>query len=258
MFPSEGQQSPMDINHLEIVMANVVYNVCKIFVMPVEMALHPFYGSTYCPPVILFFSAVMMIMLPLFSAVAGAVAHMIPLIHVHPPLGMFGIGALSQLFFLGGFIHGIRIWRKMIHPERELISDWEGQPLPIFTMLPKSSWWTIRIAYEPLFLLVASNLLQDFYILQPSAAHYLMFAAVALAFKEYTAWYLSWRFLRGALNAHDSGPILARIMDNTATDNDRAALHLASIPKDTPDELRRETVAYISRAFNVNKKGDMS
>ena len=253
MFPTQGQQPPMDINNLEIVMANVVYNVTKIFVMPVEMALHPFYGSTYCPPVILFFSAVMMILLPIFSALAGAAAHLVPLLRFHPPMGMFGIGALSQLFFLGGFIHGLRIWRRMIHPERELISDWEGPPLPIFTMLPKASWWTIRIVYEPLFLLIASSLLQDFYILQPSAAHYLMFAAVALAFNQYTAWYISWRFLRTAMNTRNIGPIIARIIDNTASDNDRAALHLASIPKDFPDDMRKETAAHIARAFNVTQ-----
>jgi len=246
----------MDINNLEMVMANVVYNVTKIFITPVEMVLHPFYGSTYCPPVILFFSAVMMIFLPIFSALLGAAAHLVPFLKFHAPMGMFGIGTLSQLFFFGGFVHGIRIWRKMIHPERELISDWEGLPLPIFTMLPKASWWTIRIIYEPIFLLISANLLQDFYILQPSAAHYLMFAAVALAFNQYTAWYISWRFLRTAMNTRNMGPIIARIIDDTATDNDRATLHLASIPKDLPEDMRKETAAYIARAFNVKKEGN--
>jgi len=39
-----------DINRLQDVAMNVVYNVCGIICIPVEMALRPFYGSRYFPP----------------------------------------------------------------------------------------------------------------------------------------------------------------------------------------------------------------
>ena len=137
MMPSQGvsQQSPTDINHLQDAMINVVYNVCSIVTMPVEMVLRPQYGTRYFPPVILLFSAVLMILLP----VLYGLSRMVPFIRFQESLGLFGIETFSKLFFLGALIHGIRIWRRMIHMEREQHSLYEGPPLPIFRIVPSST-----------------------------------------------------------------------------------------------------------------------
>jgi hypothetical protein len=77
-----------------------------------------------------------------------------------------------------------------------------------------------------------------------------MFSAAMLGMKQYVAWYLQWQFLRILIDARNAGPILAKIVGNAATEDDLAILHLASIPKDVPEDLRRDTAAHIARAFN--------
>jgi len=251
MIPTQGssQQSPMDIHSFEKAMMNVVYNVCSIVTMPVEMVLRPQYGSQYCPPVIMVFTAVMMIVLPVFSAMADGFSRMLPFARFHGTIGFFGIGTLSKLYFMGSFVHGLRIWTRMVKMERESISTSEGPALPIFRILP-GGWWVVRIIWEPLFVFTLSLVLPNFFILQSSAAHYLMLAALALAMKQYTAWYMQWKFLRDLLDARNAGPIIAKIVDNTATEDELATIHLASIPKDIPDDLRRDTASHIARAFS--------
>ena len=66
-----GTPQAMNINTIQTTMMNLVYNVCSIVTMPVEMALRPHYGSRYFPPVIMFFSAAMMILLPVIFGLAG-------------------------------------------------------------------------------------------------------------------------------------------------------------------------------------------
>ena len=249
------QQSPMDINHLQNGMINLVYNFCSIFTTPVEMALRPFYGSRYFPPVIHFFSAVLMILLPVLSSLAEGFSHMVPFLRFQQAMGLYGIGSLSRWFFLGSFIHGVRIWRRMIHMEKEQHSLYEGPPLPIFRLMP-GSFWLVRIVWEPLFVFILALELPNFFILQPSAAHYLEFAAAMLAMKQYVRWYMQWQFLRGLMDMRNAGPIIAKIVDNTATEDELATIHLASIPKDIPDDLRRGTASHIARAFSPGSKND--
>lgn len=229
---------------------NVVYNVCSIVTMPVEMVLRPQYGSRYFSPVTQFFTAVMMIVLPVLGAMWEGFSQMIPFVRFNASMGLFGMGTFSKLFFLGAFVHGLRIWRRMIHMEREKYSVYEGPPLPIFSIVP-GSFWLVRIVYEPVFVFMLSLVLPNFFILQPSAAHYLMFAAVMLAMKQYVAWYMQWQFLRELMDMRNAGPIIAKIVDNTATEDELATIHLASIPKDIPDELRRDTASHIARAFSA-------
>src|ERR1700692_2183019 len=93
------QESPMNINQLQQLAMNVVENVCSIFTMPVEIILRPQYGSRYFPVPIFFLSTVMMYLLPLFSSAADGLVGMIPFHTVNRPMGMFGIGSLSSLYF---------------------------------------------------------------------------------------------------------------------------------------------------------------
>ena len=92
-------------------MINMVYNFCSIVTMPVEMALRPFHGTRYFPPIILCLSAMMMIFLPLLFSFAGAMGQFIPFAKVQGSLGLIGMWGFSRLFFLGALIHGLRKWR---------------------------------------------------------------------------------------------------------------------------------------------------
>jgi hypothetical protein len=250
MMPAQqGQQSPVDINRFQDGMINLVYNVCSIVTAPVEMVLRPQYGSRYFPPVIMFFTAVMMILLPLFAELAESAGRMLPFMRFRGGTGLFGIATFSKLYFFGSFIHGLRIWRRMIHMDREEHSQYEGPPLPIFRILP-GTFWMVRILYEPLFLFALALVLPNFFILQPSAAHFLMFSALMLAMKQYVAWYMQWQFLRGLMDMRNTGPIIAKFVDNTATDDDLATIHMASLPKNIPEDVRRDTASHIARAFS--------
>ena len=60
---------------------------------------------------------------------------------------------------------------------------------------------------------------------------------------------MQWQFLRGLMDMRNTGPIIAKFVDNTATDDDLATVHLASLPKNIPDDVRRETASNIARAI---------
>jgi hypothetical protein len=252
MTPTQGrsQQQPADINHYQNTMMNLVYNVCSIVTMPIEMLLRPTFGSQYCPPTIQFFTSVMMTLLPLFSGIADGFSHMLPFMGFAHLTGMFGIATLSKLYFAGAFIHGFRIWRLMIHMEKEKISYYEGAALPIFRILP-GSFFTVRIIYEPLFVLIVTLVLQNFFILQASAVHYLVIAAIMLAMKEYVSWFKSWQELRAIMDAAAAGPIIAKIIDNTATDDEYAQIHVARLSKNLPDGFRQSAADRMGRSFSA-------
>jgi hypothetical protein len=244
----QPQQSPGNIAQLQDTMMNVVYNVCTIVTIPVEMALRPQYGSRYFSPISMFFTAVMMMVLPLFLSMAEGFSHMIPFVRFQGTPGMFGIGTLSRLYFLGSFVHGLRIWRRMLRMELEENSVYEGPPLPIFRIIP-GSFWMVRIVYEPAFVFALALVLTNFFILQSSAAHYLMLAAVLLAMKNYVAWYKTWEFLRNMMDLRFAGPRIAKLVDNQATEDDLAPIHLASFPKNLPDDVRQAAASHLARVF---------
>jgi hypothetical protein len=245
MTPSQGQPSP-DISHYQDLMMNVVYNVCSIVTMPVEMALRPQYGTRYFSPVTQFFTSVMMMLLPVFSAMADSFSRFLPF-GFHGLNGIFGIGSLSKLYFAAGFLHGLRIWRRMIHMDREEHSYWEGAALPIFNILP-GSFWIVRIIYEPIFVIIVALVLGNLFILQGSAAHYLELAAVMLAMKQYVAWFARWQFLRDLMDARNAGPLIARAVDNRASEEELSAIHVATI-RNLPDDQRAAFTSHIARSI---------
>jgi len=246
--PQAGESGSMNIQQLQNVAMNVVETFCSIIAMPVEIILRPRYGTRYFPPPVVFFSAALMLFLPLFSSVATTVTGMIPFSHFTTPPGLFGIGSLAKLYFLLSFIHGIRIYRRMINPLLEDHSEYEGPPLPFFRLIPKGqSFWFTRIVLEPAFVFLAATLLANFYIVQPGLAAYLHFAALTLAMKQFIHWYEAWQFIRNILDARNAGPVIAKFVDNTATEDDLAQVHLASLPKNTPADLRQAAAAHIAR-----------
>jgi hypothetical protein len=256
MTPRQGppgqQGGQMNIEQMQETAMNVAYNLSSIVTMPVEIWLRLWFGSTYFSALILPFSAAMMMLASAFSSIAGSVGQMIPFVHLRGPAGIFGIGDMTRLFFLATFVHGIRIWRLMIHPEREDVSFFEGPPLPFFRWLPKgNSFHFVRIIYEPVFVWMLSMVLANLFIIQFPLTVYLRVAAFFLALKQYVAWYRGWAYARGLMDMAHIGPILARLMQNNASQDDMARLHLASLPADLPPNIHKATVAHLARAYSV-------
>ena len=170
---------------------------------------------------------------------------------IQQPQALFGISSLTKLFFLLLFLHGFRLWRLMFKMELEQNSRYEGPALPFFYLLPWSKYfWFTRIVLEPAFVLLTATLLQRIFIFQPGLAHYLQFAALCLAMKHFVGFYRVWEFLREVLDARFAGPVLAKFVENAASQEEINSLHLASLPKDISPELRRSTAAHIARVVS--------
>ena len=254
-----GDSGVPNIEQLQNVAMNVVENFCGIVAMPVEIIIRPHYGTRYYPVPVTFFSCVMMILLPLFSAMATGIVNMIPFSHARAPIGLFSIGSLSQLFFLLLFIHGIRLYRRMIDMSREQNSEFEGPPLPFFQLIPGTdSFWRTRILIEPAVVFITGTVLGRFYIFQSGLATYVQIAALMLTMKSFVAWFRQWEYLRKIMDARFAGPIIAKLVDNRATEEDMATVHLASFPKNLAPDLREAAVAHIARAFTGSDTADSS
>jgi len=253
MNPSMSKsQPPASIDHFQDSMINITYNVCSIVTMPVELALRPFHGTRYFPPIIMLLSMGMMILIPTILSFAGAVAGMVPFARMQASIGLIGFWGLSKLFFLGLLIHGFRKWRLMLHMEREENSMYAGPPLFFFAWLPLASFWRVRIIFEPLLLIALSIVLPNFFLLEPAAANFLLISAFFLAMKNYTHWYMEWQFIRELMDARFIGPKIARLADNPADDEDLGSVHMASFPKDLPPDIRRTAIAHIARIFSAD------
>jgi hypothetical protein len=253
MIPNQNEQSgAMNVEHLQNSAINGVEFITSVIAMPVEMMLRPWYGTRYFSVPEVFFSSLLMISMPLIGMAATSVQQMIPFSHVTPPHGMFGFADFAKLFFVLLAFNGIRLARRMLKPETELHSQYEGPALPVFAVLPKGrSFWFTRIAWEPVFVIVASTILNDLLIVQPGLCIYLRIAALMLTMKQATSWFRSWEFVRKILDMRNAAPALARLVDDTATEEDLAPIHLASFPKNIAPDVRREAATHIARAFTA-------
>ena len=185
-------------------------------------------------------------------SVVGAVGGMIPFTHFQPPRGMFSMGDFAELYFLLSLFHGLRIYRLMIWPEKELHSELKGPHGFFIRLIPgTSSWWLTRIAIEPALIFIAATVLESIYIIQSGLSADLHVAAFALLMKNFIAWYRSWEFLRRILDSRAAGPIIARLVDDTASQDELAQIHLANFPKNISSELRTTAAIHIARAFNA-------
>jgi hypothetical protein len=253
-------EMPMNINQLQSFAMNVVANVCSIFTMPVEIILRPHYGTRYFAVPIVFFSAILMVILPLFSSAADSVVSMIPFsAPARPPAGLFSIGSLSSLYFFLVFLHGFRLWRRMIHMELEEHSEFEGPPLPFFHLIPGGrSFWFTRIVIEPVFVFILATLLEGSRIFQSGLATYLHIAALMLAMKNFICWYRAWEYVRKLMDARHVSPIIAKLLENKATEDDLAPIHLASFPKTIGSDLRQAAASHIARSFSAGTQASPS
>jgi hypothetical protein len=242
----------MNVEHLQNSAINGVEFICSIFSMPVEMMLRPWYGTRYFTVAVAFFSALLMMVLPLLGMVATSLMQMIPFTHIIPPRGMFGFAEFAKLYFILLTVHGVRLARRMLKPETELHSEYEGPALPFFGLFRWCrSFWRTRVVFEPVLVFVAATVLHDLFIVQSGLFIYLRIAAFMLAIKEITGWYRSWEFVRKILDMRNAAPALARLVDDTATEEDLAPIHLASFPKNIAPDVRREAATHIARVFTA-------
>jgi hypothetical protein len=251
MFSNDSEPGEMNVEHLQNTALNVVDMICSVISCPVEMILRPWYGTRYFPVPVMFGSGVLMLLLPAIALLFTSVVQMIPFSRYAPPPGLFDFASLTKLYFLLSIVHGIRLWRRMIHMELEQHSRYEGPALPFFALIPKSqSFWITRIVLEPGVVFLAAIVLQDLFIVQSGLGIYLEIAALALGVKNFVSWFRSWEFLREQLDLAITGPGIAKLLDNTATQEDLAKMHIASFPKNLDPKIRQATAAHIARAIS--------
>jgi hypothetical protein len=255
--PEFGGQSaaPTSLDQLHDRAMNFVETVCGALCMPVEIILRPRYGTRYFPVAVVFFSAMLMLLLPLLSGLATSVTHTFPFAGASPPPALFGLGSLSKLYFLLSFLHGFRLYRRMIHMETEEHSEFEGPALPFFRLIPGSgSFWFTRIVLEPACVFIAATLLERMLIVESGLATYLQVAAVALVIKNFIGWHRAWQYLRKLMDMRFAGPIVAKLVQGHATQEELAAIHLASFPKNVAPEMRKAAASHIARLFSPGEQ----
>jgi hypothetical protein len=251
--PMQNPSQTMSLDQLQDAGTNIVFLFTSIFTRPLELILRPWHGSRYFSPIVIFLSSALMLLLPAFTATTQAVVGMIPFGPHFAVVPGFDIASLAKLYFMLSFFHGIRIYRRMIKPETELHSGFEGPPLPVFDFLPWGNrFFFVRIVLEPAAVFILATILANFHIITPGLATFLHFSALCLVMKEFIDWYQCWLEIRSILDARNAGPLIAKLIDNTATENEKAALHVASFPKNLTPELRKETVMHIARAYDVH------
>ena len=252
MQRSGAGESGAMMEHFQNTAIGVVETACSVVCRPLELGLRVFHGTRYFSVLVISLSSALMILMPVLSAMATAILQMIPFA-AHParPAGLFGMADFAKLYATLSCFHFIRLYRRMVNVHSEQHSRFEGPPLPLFRLIPgSSSWWRTRIVLEPVLVLVIASVLQDLFIIQSGLALYLRIAAVALCAKECLTWYAAWQYVRDLLDAQAAGPILARLVENKASSEDLAAVHIASLPSDLSPDLRDRAAATIARAYS--------
>lgn len=248
-----GASEDMHVEHLQNNALEFVFTGCSAASQPVEIFLRPGFGTRFYPPAVTFFASAMMIVGPAFIMLFSNFMHMIPLLNMPAPIGMFSLGDFAKVYFLASMIHGVRLWRRMIHMELEQHSEYEGPALPFFQILPKGkSFWFVRIVLEPAFVFVISIVLADLYIAQTDLVLYLRFAALALLTKNFISWFRAWEYLRRLLDLHITGPLIAKLVSGEASEEELATIHLASFPKNIPPDIRKAAIAHVARTYSAD------
>lgn len=228
---------------------NLMQGICSIVTQPIECGLRPHFGTRYFNPVTTFFSCVLMFLLMgvgAFSSITPSFpSRSMPPASHH---GLIGLTTLCVLFFIGNVIHGPRLYRRMLHPERERHSEYEGPALPLltplFALLPQGvRFWPVRIVYEPLTVVALSATLSLLGVLDRRAALYLCIAAVLLTVKCSLEWFRAWLYVRILLDGQAAAPVIAAVIKGTATEEDMAQVHIAGFPKSVSPEIKAAAIA---------------
>lgn len=67
--------------------------------------------------------------------------------------------------------------------------------------------------------------------------------------KNFVSWFLTWEYLRRIFDIRNLAPLLAKLVDGTATQEDLAPVHLASFPKNLDPKLRQAAALHIAHAL---------
>jgi hypothetical protein len=138
----------------------------------------------------------------------------------------------------------------MLTPSRETNSRFEGDALPFFRLIPGGGkFWLTRIVLEPIVLVLTAGVMERLFIFESGLATYCYCAALALAMKSFIGWYRAWEYIRNLMDMRFAAPIVAKLADNRATQDDLAVLHLASFPEGLAPDIREAAVAHIAHAF---------
>jgi hypothetical protein len=240
------------LNQLENIATNFVELLCAIVARAPEMMLRPWFGTRYYTVLVVFGSTLLMLFLPVASLFTSAASHLLPMGMPKEPEGLFSLGAFCKLYFILCFAHAPRLWYRMLHMERELHSEFEGPALPFFQLFPMGSrFWPCRIFLEPIVVLALALLLRRLFIITAGLSTYLEISAFALGMKSFIAWYRAWEYLRTIIDTRNAAPIIGKMTDNKATEEDLATIHLAGFPKNLSPDIRQSAIAHIARVFEV-------
>jgi hypothetical protein len=246
-----GASEETHVEHLQNTGIDFVQTVSSVFCDGVEVILRPASGTRYTPPAVQFFSMTLMAVGSAILTLLSNFMQMIPLVQVHRQVGMFGLADYAKFYFLICAIHGVRKWRRMINPALELHSEYEGPALPFFRWLPNgSSFWFVRIVLEPVFVWLVSIVLADLFIAQQDLVIYLRVAAFALLAKNFISWFRAWEYIRKILDMRNAGPIIAKLVENDATPEELAPMHLASFPKNIDPQVRKAAAIQIAQRYS--------
>lgn len=239
-----GPNANMTIQQMQQMGLRITQNVCGIVSAPIEYALRPWFGTRYFDPVQMLFTNGLMAGLPL----AGLLTSHLPFGgDASTSSGIIGLGMLALLFFIGQAIHCVRIWRRIIDMNREQHSEYEGDALPFFALLPLGKvFWIVRIVWEPLLVIALAIAAHVTLVINGPAMAYLIAAAVSLSVKNALAWYQAWLHLRILLDAKFAGPLMAKAASGKATENELAQVHLAGFPPNIPADIRTAAIAEMS------------
>jgi hypothetical protein len=254
MLNSQTNQSgALNLTHLQNTAANIVANGCSVIAMPLEFLLRPQFGTRYFTVPEFALTSLLMIALPVGSAVVTGLMQLIPFSHPPAPVGLFDIGSLAKLYFILLIVHGVRLYKRVLNVQSETHSHYEGPPLPIFAAIPGGmSFWKVRIILEPALIFIAATILQDLFIFQSGLTLYLRCAALALSMKGCISFLRSWETIRDLMDMASAAPVLSKLVENKATQEDLVPMHLASLPPDLPESIRNQAAVNIARAYTPN------
>ena len=86
--------------------------------------------------------------------------------------------------------------------------------------------------------------------MQSGLGAYLHFAALTLAMKNFISWFRTWEYLRKILDMRNVAPAISKLVENKATEEDLAPMHLASFPKNLDPEIRQAAASHIARLYS--------
>ena len=215
-------------------MVQFLKGLVTVYAIPVEMFIHPGFGSRYLDPITVAASVIVMHVVFGLSLLARLFSYTLPE-RLRPGSGLVGMGILFMLYCAGLVYHLIRVRRLMKDMKLELDSEDDNPPLSFIRALPKgNNWIRVRAYYEPGLVILLSLTLRILHVLDLYATVFLLFCAGALWVKVQLIGYECWLFRRIARDKEYRSKMLKYIFAGKAAP-DTFAGHILT-PVETPQE----------------------